>query len=202
VIGPGIIVPVVVVAVVVPVVWWLLHSRLRGGAAGSAASEPVGASGRRITSDALRSLPSPPWRVVPEIADRALGGIEHVLIGPGGIFAVVTSLTPLPTDDPAAGAAAGGRAAAMAASAIARLPLDELLAGCRLTSTAHVTVHWGQHGDPGWRETAHAALAVAGDRLDAWAASLPERLDPADVTAAWRAVTTGIGRPDPSALAG
>jgi hypothetical protein len=197
VIGPGIVVPVVVVAVVVPVLWWMLHRRMRSSAAGSAASEPVVASGRRITSDALRALPSPPWRVVPEIADRALGGIEHVLIGPGGIFAIVTSLSPRSPNG-----AADGRAAATAASAVARLPLDDLLAGCRLTSTAHVTVHWGAHGEPGWCETAHAALAVAGDRLDVWVASLPDRLTAPEVTAAWRAVTTGIGRPDPSGLTG
>ena len=83
--GPGILIPVVIVLVVVPVVFWWARSRLQASGGADAADGPDPSI--RLTSNALRSLPAPPWRVVYEVAADKLGGIEHVLIGPGGIFA-------------------------------------------------------------------------------------------------------------------
>src|SRR5262245_22925549 len=92
--GPGIVIPVVVIAVVVPIVFmWARRTFKEAG--GETADEVTPPSGL-LTSNALRRLPSPPWRVVHEIAAERLGGVEHVLIGPGGIFAVDTSMDPMP----------------------------------------------------------------------------------------------------------
>ena len=98
--GPGIIIPVIALVVVVPV-GFTWARRLRDGANVSAADGGPGASGARLTSAALRDLPAPPWRVVYEIAGDKLGGIEHVLIGPAGVFWMVTRMDPMP-DGPAA----------------------------------------------------------------------------------------------------
>ena len=61
---------------------------------GAVAGELSSAPAARLTSNALRALESPPWRVVYEIGHDRMDGVEHVLIGPAGIFAVVTSMDP------------------------------------------------------------------------------------------------------------
>ena len=85
----------------------------------------------------MRTLESPPWRIVYEISPDRLGGVEHVLIGPAGIFAIVTSMDPMPP--------AGRRPDphAVAAAAILRGALDDALRRCAMTSDRLVTVHWG-----------------------------------------------------------
>jgi hypothetical protein len=194
-IGPGIIVPLVVLIVVMPLGLlafrrWLASTGDRG------AVREVSAS--RLTSDALRRTLPAGWRLVPEIAPSALGGIDHVLVGPPGVYAITTTMSPVPPpiDGPAP-------AAAVAAAAIARTGLDDVLRrGGAPASTAHVEVHWGPAGEqPAWHDRGHGAVAVDGRRLDEWVASLdaggPSALAAAQVDLAWRAVTTGIGRPDP-----
>ena len=76
--GPGILVPVLIVLVVVPVVFWWARTRLK--ASGDAGPADAPDPSIRLTSNALRGLPGPPWRVVHEIAADKLGGIEHVLL--------------------------------------------------------------------------------------------------------------------------
>src|SRR5262249_59930947 len=93
--GPGIIIPVLLVAVVVPVVLVWAHRRFKEPA--SVAGDRASAPAARLTSNALRALESPPWRVVYEIAPERMSGVEHVLIGPGGVFALTTSMDPMPT---------------------------------------------------------------------------------------------------------
>ncbi len=190
--GPRIIVPIILLLIIVPI-GFAWARRLKSGA--SAELEAVPPPSARLTSNALRSLPAPPWRVVYEIASDKLGGVEHVLIGPPGIYAMQTSMDPLPgpsEPDPRA----IGRAA------IARGPLDDALRRCAMTSTALVTVHWGvgQDGPPGPSvEVVPGALAVDGRRIAQWTESLPTALSPAQVDLAWQTVLTSIGRPDPLA---
>jgi hypothetical protein len=147
-----------------------------------------------LTSGALRALPTPPWRVVPEIAEDRLGGIEHVAIGPAGVFAVQTSMSPLP-DSPLADAEPGE----IARAAIARGPLDDVLRRCAMSSDRLLVVHWGPpvEGAPSSVETMPGVTAADGRALDAWAAAQPERLTTAQVDLAWQTVLTSIGRPDP-----
>ena len=92
--GPGIIIPLILVVVIVPfgLAW---AKKLKDSV--NSADGPASTAQSRLTSHALRELATPPWRVIYEIADDKLGGIEHVLIGPAGTFALQTSMDPLPS---------------------------------------------------------------------------------------------------------
>jgi hypothetical protein len=190
--GPRIIVPIVLLLIVVPIAFTWAR-RLRNGI--STAVEITPPPSARLTSNALRTLQAPPWRVVYEIAADKLGGIEHVLIGPPGIYAMQTSMEPMPAPsepDPRA----------MGRAAIARGPLDDALRRCAMDSSALVTVHWGVDptatGGPAL-EVLPGAIAVDGRRIAAWTEALPAALTPAQVDLAWQTVLTSIGRPDPLA---
>ena len=177
--GPGIIAPIVVLLIVVPVGMTWAKRRLKDGAA-AAALEPANDPKLRLTSNALRPLPTPPWRVVYEIAPDKLGGIEHVLIGPAGIYGMRTSMDPLPAPVADPGAHDIGRAA------IVRAALDDALRRCAMSSAALVEVHWGVNPDgaPASHELLPGRIAVDGRRLEPWADSL-----------APGALTAGAGRP-------
>jgi hypothetical protein len=202
--GPGIIIPLVLIAIVVPLAFVSAKKYLKDGAA-SGVDEPVVAPSARLTSNALRELPTPTWRVVYEIAEEKLGGPGHVLIGPAGIFAVNTSMEPLP-----ARADGPPDARAVAAAAIARAGLDDALRRCAMTSDQLLTVHWGPPADgaPTAVDTVPGAIAIDGRSLVQWAERAAadiaadgsrEPLSPSRVDLAWQTVTTAIGRPDPLA---
>ena len=195
--GPGIVIPVVLVAVVVPIgfVW----ARRRFKQPGAASEELSSAPAARLTSNALRALESPPWRVVYEINHERMGGVEHVVIGPAGIFAVTTSMDPMPAPvidpDPHA----------VAAAAIMRGGLDDALRRCAMTSDRLITIHWGANAAARISvDVLPGAAAVDGRRVREWAAGVAARRDgpplsPAQVDLAWQTVVTAIGRPDPLA---
>lgn len=196
--GPGIIIPVLLLAVVVPVgfVW----ARQRFKEPGSVAGELPSAPAVRLTSKALRELESPPWRVVYEIGPDRMDGVEHVLVGPAGIFAVVTSMDPMPR------AVSDPDPHAVAAAAIKRGGLDEALRRCAMTSDRLVTVQWGANegAAPLSLEVLPGVTAVDGRRVGDWAESATAgrdgpALSPAQVDLAWQTVVTAIGRPDPLA---
>lgn len=193
--GLNIIIPVVLVAVIVPAAFVWARSRLKGGADG-AADEPITPPSDRLTSNALRSLDSPPWRIVYEIAPERLSGIAHVAIGPPGIFAIRTSMDPLPDQ-----VAAAVDAKAVGAAAIARGGLDDALRSVGMASDRLVVVNWGRTEAPHHSiETLPAVTAVDGRRIGDWANSLTtSTLTPAQVDLAWQAVVRAIGRPDPLA---
>lgn len=200
--GAGIIIPIVVIAVVVPLAIVVAKRFLRDAPSSHADDLPVAPSAR-LTSNALRELPSPTWRVVYEIADDKLGGPGHVLLGPAGIFAVQTSMDPLP-----ARPSGPPDAHEVAAAAIARGSLDDALRRCAMASDHLLTVHWGAPVDdsPIAVDTVPGAIAVDGRSLTAWAeravADLMsdagrEPLSQARIDLAWQTVTVAIGRPDP-----
>lgn len=190
--GPGIIIPVILLAVVVPVglAWAKKSFREDPDGNGDLVSTPSA----RLTSTALRELRTPPWRVVYEIADDKLDGVGHVLIGPPGVFAIQTSMDPLPVpadeDDPHD----------VARAAIARGGLEDALTRCAMDSRCLVTVHWGarEAGDDPVIDVVVGHIAVDGRCLGEWTASLGDTLlTPAQVDLAWQTVLTAIGRPDP-----
>ena len=196
--GPGIIIPVLIVAVVVPVV--LVWARRQFKQPGAVADELPAAPAARLTSNALRALESPPWRVVYEISHDRMGGVEHVLIGPAGIFAVVTSMDPMPRPiaepDPHS----------VAAAAIKRGGLDDALRRCAMTSDRLITIHWGANAvaAPVSVEVLPGAAAVDGRRVRDWADGAAAGRDgaplsPAQVDLVWQTVVTALGRPDPLA---
>jgi hypothetical protein len=196
--GPGIIIPVLLLAVVVPVV--SVWARRRFKELSADADELPSAPSTRLTSNALRGLASPPWRTVYEIGPERIDGVEHVLIGPSGIFAIVTSMDPMPsvpTDpDPHA----------VAAAAIMRGGLDDALRRCAMTSDRLLTIHWGANAadSPFSVDVLPGVVAVDGRHVDEWAKCVTSGRDgppltQAQVDLAWQTVVTAIGRPDPLA---
>ncbi len=189
--GPGIVIPVLLIAIVVPLGFaWAKKLKEPPDSLDEAPAAPAA----RLTSNALRQLASPPWRVVYEIAEDKLGGIEHVLIGPAGAFALRTSMEPMP-------APVDGKPDAheLAQAAIARGDLDDALRRCALSCNRLVWVHWGETSTESL-ELMPGVTAVDGRSIDAWARSLStDVLTPAQVDLAWQTVLASIGRPDPLA---
>lgn len=190
----GIIIPIVVLLVVLVAVGGWYQRTIRN----PPKLESPTVSSRRLTAEALHRLPTPPWRVVYEIGDQ-LDGVDHVVVGPVGVVAISTNTLDRPTLDQVA---ARGVPTIMAASAIARGCVDELLTGGVSCETL-AQVYWGA-ADPQRHpaETSvHATPYVEGQRLEAWLTDwvdhAPAVLTPTQVDQAWRAITVGIGRPDP-----
>ena len=189
--GLGIIIPVVVIAIGVPLALAWANKTFKARPS-TPESDVVIAPAVRLTSNALRTLATPPWRVVYEIGADKLEGIEHVVIGPAGVFGVHTSMDPLPvTTEP------DPDPHAVAQAAIVRGSLDDALTRCAMSSDQLVRVHWGA-GASGAVEVLPGLTAVAGGSLHEWTGSLTDRsLSPAQVDLAWQTVLTSIGRPDP-----
>ena len=193
--GLDIIIPVVLVTVLVPVaiMWAKKNFKDSVGVDHGDAFVPPS---DRLTSNALRELESPPWRVVYEVAHDKLGGVGHVLIGPSGIYALRTTMDPLPhtpTTD--------ADASAIAQAAIARGGVDDALRRCAMSSDRLVVVHWGVNDTAEIKvDLMPGATAVDGRSLTTWAATAgPDTMTPSQVDLAWQAVVTSIGRPDPLA---
>lgn len=192
--GPGIVIPVIIIVVAAPLGFVWARKRFKESTE-ELDHEPISPGGR-LTSSALRELSSPPWRVVYEIAPHRLDGVEHVAIGPPGVFAIVTSMEPVPAppSEPA-------DPHVIAEAAVLRGALDDALRRCAMSSDRLVTVHWGVHDDPVPAlgvDTVPGATAIDGRQLEQWASSVePRPLSQAQIDLAWQTVVTAIGRPDP-----
>lgn len=192
--GLNIIIPLVLLAIAVPLALTWAKKSLKD-APSRLDDAPVTAPSARLTSSALRELPFPPWRVVHEIAQDKLNGIDHVLIGPAGIFAVSTSLDSLP-DAPSAPPDAHD----VAQAAIKRGALDDALARCAISSDRLVQVYWGATSAANALSTdpLPGVSAVDGRSLTTWVTALEGGvLTAAQIDLAWQTVITAIGRPDP-----
>ena len=193
--GLDIIIPVIVIVVLVPgaVVW--AKKTFKDNARADRDDGFVPPSDR-LTSNALREFESPPWRVIYEVAPDKLDGVGHVLIGPAGVFALQTTMDPLPqapTSDP--------DASAIARSAIARGGVDDALRRCAMSSNSLIRVHWGVNDTSEIKvDLMPGVTAVDGRSLATWAASAgTETLAATQIDLAWQTVVTSIGRPDPLA---
>jgi hypothetical protein len=192
----GIIVPLVVLPIVLvgAFLWY------RRSIADLRSDEAKPVSGLRLTAEALHRAPSPPWRVVHEIGG-ALGGIDHVIVGPPGVIAIATVVADRP--DPARLREARGEAQLVGDAAIARGPLDELLRSVDSSCALSARVHWGapDAGRPPADDLVHGSQLVEGQRLDEWLATIVEQtttpIDQQRIDTVWRTITMGIGRPDP-----
>lgn len=193
----GIVVPLIVLPIALFVVWrWYQRTYRRPTPDGERS-----VSGVRLTSETLRRLDSPPWRVVHEIGD-ALADIDHIVIARAGIIAIRTRVSDRPTIEQLT--ESHTMAALVADSAMARSTVDELLRDVGASCVQLARVYWGR-SDPhrhGAEQSIHATTLVEGQRLiewlDDWNMHAPSALDPATIDRAWRAVVTGIGRPDPA----
>lgn len=151
--------------------------------------------GVRLTAERLRSLSTPPWRVVFEIGEKHLGPIDHVVIGPSGVLAIETVAMDRPSgDNPVA------EAQLVANAAIARGDVDALAARVGAGCKTLARVYWGtpQADTPAAIELVPGLIAVEGQRLNDWLVTLPPGpLQPVQIDQIWQHVSTGIGRPDP-----
>lgn len=193
--GADIIIPVIVIAVVVPLALaWAKRYFKDDRASGD--DDAVIAPSDRLTSRALRELDSPPWRVVYEVSPAKLTGIAHVLIGPAGIFALRTTMDPLPTQP-----RGDADARAIGEAAIARGGVDDALRRCAMASDRLVLVHWGPNeGSEIAIDLMPGVTAIDGRELLTWANSAQgTALTPSQVDLAWQTIVTAIGRPDPLA---
>ena len=187
----GIIIPLVVLPVVLVVAYVWYRSRI---AALRADTETRPISGARLTSEALRRLPQPPWRIVIEIAPSLLEGVDHVAIGSCGVVPLITVVADRPTVDVARDPMS------VVSTSIARSVVDAAIADVGVPSMAPVKVYWGapRPALPAGRPTESGTIDVEGQRLESWLGSLPEGvLSPTQVDACWRAIVLAIGRPDP-----
>lgn len=157
-------------------------------------------SGVRLTAEALHRDAEPPWRVVHEIGS-ALGGVDHVVIGPAGIVAVATVAADRPTRDDLIRNTS--EAQLVSEAAVHRGPVDEVARPSGVPCRVWARVFWGvpDPSRPPYEELAHGSQLVEGQRLREWLDALTANADdPLDVAAidrAWQAVVRGIGRPDP-----
>ena len=193
----GIVIPLVVLPVVLigAYVWY----RRSMTALQPDEAKPV--SGVRLTAEALHRLDSPPWRIVYEIGG-ALGGVDHVIIGPPGVIAITTIVADRPKAERLL--AAAGEAQLTAEAAIERGPADELVRPAGVTCRLSARVFWGASDPdrPAFEEVAHGNHLVEGQRLTDWLTALdgpaaePPLTQP-QIDLAWQAIVMGIGRPDP-----
>jgi hypothetical protein len=162
-------------------------------------TKPV--SGVLLTAEALHRLDSPPWRIVYQIGG-ALGGVDHVIIGPPGVIAVTTIMADRPNAERLV--AAAGDAQLVAEAAVERGPADELVRPAGVACRLSARVYWGAPDPdrPAFDEVALGNHLVEGQRLTDWLEALDDpaaepRITQSQIDLAWQAIVRGIGRPDP-----
>lgn len=193
----GIVVPLIVLPIALVVIWrWYQRTYRRTTTDGERSI-----SGVRLTSEALRRLEPPSWRVVHEIG-KALTEVDHIVVARAGVVAIRTTVSDRPTFEQLTESQT--MASLVADSAITRSTVDELLREIDAHCVLLARVYWGR-ADPhrhGAENTIHATVFVEGQRLiewlDDWNTHAPAVLDPATIDRTWRALVTGIGRPDPA----
>jgi hypothetical protein len=193
-VSAGIIIPLIVLPIVVAGVFLWYRRSIADLAPDDA--KPV--SGLRLTAEALHRLPSPPWRVVYEICG-ALGAVDHVVVGPMGVVAIITLVADRPERDGLL--AERGEAHLVSDAAIARGPIEELLRAVDASCSLTAKVFWGSPRPtrPAGEPLVHGSDLVEGQRLDEWLGALevPTPLGQTRIDEVWRTVVMGIGRPDP-----
>jgi hypothetical protein len=194
--GPGIVIALIALPILIAVVYVVYRRTMTNLEPG----DPKPVSGVRLTAEALHRLDGGPWRVIYEIGG-ALGGVDHVLIGPPGVIALTTIVADRP--DPARLLAAAGNAQLVAEAAIERGPVDELARPSGLSCNVSARLFWGapDSSRPPYEEIAVGNHLVEGQRVTEWLAALTESTEHSisqeQIDLAWQAIVMGIGRPDP-----
>lgn len=187
----GILVPLVVIPVAVFVAYRWYRRRMKALAVDGESRDMPGV---RLTSETLRRLPPTLWRVVYEIRPTQLEGADHVVIGPCGVIALTTVVADRPTG------AAPAVSAYLPTTGLVKAAVDQHTEVVGVRCDRVVKVYWGapQHEMAAARDGTNGVIEVEGQRLASWLHSLPPGpLVASQVDSAWRAVVTGIGRPDP-----
>ena len=172
----GIVIPLVALPILIigAYVWY------RRSMAALKPDEAKPVSGVRLTAETLHRLDSPPWRVVYEIGG-ALGGVDHVIIGPPGIIAITTFMTDRPTPERLLATSSDPQLTAEAA--VERGPVDELARPSGVSCRLSARVFWGRPDPdrPAFEEVAHGNHLVEGQRITEWLTALDETTTDRDV---------------------
>ena len=196
-VSPGIVIPLIVLLVLLigAYIWY----RRSMTALKPDETKPV--SGVLLTAEALHRLESPPWRIVYQIGG-ALGGVDHVIIGPPGVIVITTIMADRPK--PERLVAAAGDAQLVAEAAVERGPADELVRPAGVACRLSARVYWGAPDPdrPAFDEVASGNHLVEGQRLTEWLTALDDTaaeppITQSQIDLAWQALVRGIGRPDP-----
>jgi hypothetical protein len=163
----GIVIPLVVLPmlVIAGFVWY------RRSIEKLAPEETRPVSGVRLTAEALHRDAAPPWRVVHEIGG-ALGGVDHVVIGPPGIVAITTVATDRPALDDLLRIT--GETQLVSEAAVNRGPVDEVARPSGVPCRLWARVFWGapDPSRPPHEELAHGSQLVEGQRIGEWLQAL------------------------------
>lgn len=154
----------------------------------------MGELAEQWTASELRKLQQRGWRVVNHFG-LGPGDIDHVVIGPGGVFVIETKWSASPWADPdhrARLAAAVERANA----SVRQLKLWHDYKQLRLPDPRPVVLIWGEAANV-VAETTHGRTVLPGHEATAWFTSLTDDVLPdKDVHAVWSRLDAQVRRRD------
>ena len=161
--------------------------RVVAAAAAHVCDWAAAAEGRQRTERVLRALDPTAWRVVNHVVVPGGGHVDHVVIGPAGLYVidseawrgVVTvdqkGATITPAHDPDAAWTARGRHRSLAPTAAAVAHGLTAATGSWMPAPCAVVVVWAPF--PERVVVSGGVTYVAGERLAGWLAGQPRRLD-------------------------
>jgi len=162
--------------------------RIVAAAAAHVCEWAAATEGRRRTERVLRALDRAEWQVVDDVRVPQGGYVDHVVVGPCGIYVidskawrgVVTvdqkGATITPGGDPDAAWTARGRHRSLPPAAAAVAHGLTVTTGGRTPAPCAVVVVWAPF--PERVAVSGGVTYVAGEHLAAWLAGQPRRLDP------------------------
>jgi hypothetical protein len=175
--------------------------RIVAAAAAQVYDWATAAEGRRRTEGALRALERAGWRVAHSVALPDGGRVDHLAVGPGGVYVldskawrgVVTvdhkGATITPEHDPDAAWTARGQHRSLPPLAAAAVRALTAATGGPLPAPCAVVVIWAPFPD---RVAVSGGVTyVAGEHLTDWLLGQPARLDAGQLAALWVGATPG-----------
>jgi hypothetical protein len=168
------------------------------------------AEGRRRTEDVLRGLVGAGWQVAHHIKLPAGGHVDHLAVGPSGVYlldsrvwhGVVTvdhkGATITPEQDPGAAWTARGEHSCLPPAAAAVVRALSAATGSTLPAPHAVVVIWARF--PERVAVSGGVTYVAGEQLAGWLAAQPERLDRRQLAACAGRVTSDLLLRPPSVV--
>lgn len=145
------------------------------------------AEGRRRTERVLRALDSTEWHVMGDVGVPTGGNVDHVVVGPGGIYVLDSKAwrgdvtvdhkgaTITPADDADAAWTAHGRHRSLPPAAVAVAHGLTAATGAWIPAPCAVVVVWAPF--PERVAVSGGVTYVAGEHLADWLAAQPRRLD-------------------------
>lgn len=153
----------------------------------------VGAAGERRTEKALRSLQRTGWYLTHDVERPGGGNIDHLAIGPGGVFVIDTKVwsgvvtvdnagaTIAPRDDPSSSWTASGQQRTLPGAAAAVGRALAAATGRSLPGPAAIVALWSPF--PQRVAACGKVTYVSGEHLADWLIGQPRQLHPQHIAA-------------------